>query len=161
MKHRNSSLTFQVEEYDEVENLVREIKKESEEKKNKKKSGIFAFMCAVYIVAIVASLLFKTVDINEQKISLSAMEEEYNELCTCNKKLEVDINSKIDLRKVEEIAIAQLDMNQPKKSQIVYINTEPKEYGVVVGAEDGKSDKSGGVLASLIKSLNGYYAYSN
>ena len=161
MKRNERSLSFNIEEYDEVENLVKEIKKENQDKKERKKAGFFAFMCAVYIVAIVASLLFKTVDINEQKIRLSAMEKEYNELCTYNKKLEVDINSKIDLRKVEEIAIAQLDMNQPKKSQIVYINTEPKDYGVVVADENGNSDKSGGVLASLIKSLNGYYAYSN
>ena len=161
MKRSERSLSFNIEEYDEVENLVKEIKKESRDKKNRKKSGIFAFMCAVYVVAIVASLLFKTVDINEQKIGLNELKKEYNELCSYNKKLEVDINSKIDLRKVEEIAIAQLDMNQPKKSQIVYISTEPKDYGVVVGGEDSNSDKSGGVLASLIRSLNGYYAYSN
>ncbi len=157
MRSNRTSLSYQVEEHDEVESLVNEIRKDA---KKKKKSGMFAFVCAVYIVAIVASLLFKTVEINEQKINLNNMKSEYNELCAYNKKLEVDINSKIDLRKVEEIAIAQLDMNQPKKSQIVYINTEPKDYGVVFGEESEYKDNSN-ILASLIKSLNGYYAYSN
>ncbi len=157
MRSNRTSLSYQIEEHDEVESLVKEIKKDT---KKKKKSGMFAFVCAVYIVAIVASLLFKTVEINEQKISLNNLKSEYNELCSYNKKLEVDINSKIDLRKVEEIAIAQLDMNQPKKSQIVYINAEPKDYGVVFSEESDYKDNSN-ILASLIKSLNGYYAYSN
>ena len=156
MKKR-TKLAYQIEEHDEVENLVNEIKKGSVKKK---KSGMFAFICAVYIVAIVASLLFKTVEINEQKIALNDMKTEYNELCSYNKKLEVDINSKIDLRKVEEIAIAQLDMNQPKKSQIVYINTEPKDYGIVFDTSEGKTDNSN-IVASLIRTINGYYAYSN
>ena len=157
MRSNRTSLSYQIEEHDEVESLVKEIKKDT---KKKKKSGMFAFVCAVYIVAIVASLLFKTVEINEQKINLNNLKSEYNELCSYNKKLEVDINSKIDLRKVEEIAIAQLDMNQPKKSQIVYINAEPKDYGVVFSEESDYKDNSN-ILASLIKSLNGYYAYSN
>ncbi len=157
MKRNRTSLSYQVEEHDEVETLVNDIKKNSKKRKN---SGLFAFMCAVYIVAIIASLLFKTVEINEQKIELNNLKSDYNELCAYNKKLEVDINSKIDLRKVEEIAIAQLDMNQPKKSQIVYINTEPKDYGVVFDEQSGNPDSSS-ILASLIRSLNGYYAYSN
>lgn len=158
MRYNRTSLAYKIEEYSEVDTLIEEAKKENT-KKNKH-SALFIFICAVYMVSIIASLLVKTATITEQKAELTAIKSEYNEILNINKKLEVDINSQIDLRKVEEIAIAQLNMNQPKKSQIVYITTEPKDYGEVL-AENNKQRKNENIFASLIKSLNGYFAYSN
>lgn len=158
MRYNRTSLAYKVEEYSEVDTLVKEAKKENT-KKNKN-STLFMFICIVYMISIVASLLIKTANITEQRAELTAIKSEYNEILNINKKMEVDINSQIDLRKVEEIAIARLNMNQPKKSQIVYITTEPKDYGEVMAEETGKR-KDGNIFASLIKSLNGYFAYSN
>ena len=158
MRYNRTSLAYKVEEYSEVDTLIEEAKKENT-KKNKS-SALFIFICAVYMVSIIASLLVKTATITEQKAELTAIKSEYNEIVNINKKLEVDINSQIDLRKVEEIAIAKLNMNQPKKSQIVYITTEPRDYGEVI-AENNSRRKNENIFASLIKSLNGYFAYSN
>ena len=158
MRYNRTSLAYKVEEYSEVDTLVKEAKKDNS-KKNKN-TALFVFICAVYMVSIIASLLVKTATITEKKAELTAIKSEYNEILNANKKLEVDINSQIDLRKVEEIAIAQLNMNQPKKSQIVYITTEPKDYGEVV-AKNNSERKNENIFASLIKSLNGYFAYSN
>lgn len=158
MRYNRTSLAYKVEEYSEVDTLIKEAKKENT-KKNKN-SALFIFICAVYMISIIASLLVKTATITEQKAELTAIKSEYNEILNINKKLEVDINSQIDLRKVEEIAIAQLNMNQPKKSQIVYITTEPRDYGEVLAGNNNQR-KNENIFASLIKSLNGYFAYSN
>lgn len=158
MRYNRTSLAYKVEEYSEVDTLVNEAKKNNT-KKNKN-STLFVFICAVYMVSIIASLLFKTAVITEQRAELTAIKNEYNDILNINKKLEVDINSQIDLRKVEEIAIAQLNMNQPKKSQIVYIATEPKDYAEVAMENINRKDNKN-IFASLIKSLNGYFAYSN
>lgn len=158
MRYNRTNLAYSIDEHTEVDELINEAKKTTVKKK--KNSKLFTFVCAVYVISMIASLLFKTANINEQKTTLTHIQTEYNEILNENKKLEVNINSQIDLRKVEEIAIAQLGMNKPKKSQTVYINTEPKDYGEVFA--DNANDKSGeNIFASIIKSLSGIFAYSN
>lgn len=158
MRYNRTSLAYNVNEYSEVDELVSEAKKSSSVKK--KNSNLFAFICVVYVVSMIALLLIKTANINEQKSALTKIQNEYNEILNENKKIEVSINSQIDLRKVEEIAIAQLGMNKPKQSQTVYVSTVPKDYGEVFA--DNKEDKSGGnIFASLVKSLNSIFSYSN
>ena len=159
MRYNRTSLAYKVDEYSEVDNLVSEAKKVNT-KKNKKTSPFFVMMCVFYIVAIVSTLLVKTATINEKKAELTAIKNEYSAVVNKNKKMEVDINSQIDLRNVEDIAIAKLSMNQPRKNQVVYISTEPKDYGEVK-AENGNAKRGSNIFASLIKTLNGYYEYSN
>ena len=158
MKYNRTNLAYSIDEHTEVDNLVKEVKKTSVARK--KNSALFVFVCAVYVISMIASLLFKTADINEQKNALIKLQASYNEILNENKKLEVSINSQIDLRKVEEIAIAQLGMNKPKKSQTVYISTEPKDYGEVFAKKSDENSK-GNILASILKSLRGIFAYSN
>ena len=158
MRYNRTSLAYDIDEHSIVDDLVSEAKKETPVKK--KNNRLFAFVCVVYVVAMIASLLVKTANINEQKTALTNIKNEYNNILNENKKLEVTINSQIDLRKVEEIAIAQLGMNKPKQSQTVYLSTEPKDYGEVF--IDSSKEKAGGnIFASLVKSLNGIFTYSN
>ena len=158
MRYNRTSLAYSIDEHSIVDDLVSEAKKSTVKKK--KNSKLFAFICVVYVVSAIASLLIKTANINEQKIALTQIKNEYNEILNENKKLEVTINSQIDLRKVEEIAIAQLGMNKPKKSQTVYVITEPKDYGEVF-LDDSKGNSGENIFASIVKSLNGIFAYSN
>lgn len=158
MRYNRTSLAYKVDEFNEVDNLIKEAKKQNTQ--NKKSSAFFVAICAFYMIAIIATLLIKTATITEQKAELTAIKNEYSAMVNSNKKLEVDINSQIDLRKVEEIAIAKLNMNQPKKNQIIYVSTEPKDYGEVK-SQNVNSKKDKNIFASLIKALNGYYEYSN
>lgn len=156
MYYNNTNLAYELKEenysYEEKAQAVKPVKKN-------KLSGLLIFICAVYVIASITSLLFKTASVNEQKAELNKIKAEYEEVLNENKKLEVSINSKVDLRKVEDIAIAELNMNKPKNSQIVYVNTNPLDYGEVVIPEE----KSGsyGVFGSLIKTFTGIFAYSN
>ena len=127
--------------------------------KTKPATGILLFICVVYVISSIASLLFKTADVNERKKDLNNIKKEYGALVSENKKLEVDINSEIDLRKVETIAIAELDMNTPKNSQVVYVSAKPQDYGEVITAD--KKEQKKGWLASVFKTFTGIFAYSN
>ncbi len=157
MRYNSTSLAYNIEEYNEVDELVSEARKNGV--KTNKVSGLFVLVCVIYVVSMVSSLLIKTANINEQKNELNTIQAQYNEILNENKKLEVSINSQIDLRKVEEIAIAQLGMNKPKKSQTVYVNTEPKDYGEVLAA-NAEGEKSSNVIALLVKTLGGIFVYS-
>ena len=156
MYYNNTNLAYELEEekisYESERTAVRPAKK-------KKNSGLLIFICVVYVVASITSLLFKTASVNEEKAELNRIKNEYEEVLNENKKLEVAINSKVDLRKVEDIAIAELNMNKPKNSQIVYVNTNPMDYGEVIVPVE--KEVSRGVFGSLIKTFTGIFAYSN
>lgn len=156
MYYNNSNLAYEIEV-----GTAEEVHEAQPKKKAGKKpsSGILLFICVIYVISSITSLLFKTADVNESKNELNQIKSEYEQLLNENKKLEVAINSEVDLRKVESIAIAELNMNKPKNSQIVYISTNPLDYGEII-TEETESENEG-LLASVIKSFTGIFAYSN
>ena len=96
-------------------------------------------------------LLSKNAQVTEQKNRVSDLKEEYNRIVHDNKKTEIEINQKIDLKTVEEIAISNYNMNRAKKSQIVYINVEQEDYAVI-----NETPQDGEEKPSLTNSLVAY-----
>lgn len=156
MYYSKSNLAYEIEV-----NTDKEVHEAPEKKKagTGQVSGLLLFICVVYVISSITSLLFKTADVNESKNELNMIKSEYEAILNENKKLEVSNNSEIDLRKVENVAIAELNMNKPKNSQIVYISTNPVDYGEIITEETEAEGR--GFLASAIKSFTGIFAYSN
>lgn len=157
MQYNETSLAYEI-EYGNEESVREEPVRKT---KKKNRSGLLLFICAVYVIASIGSLLFKTANVNEKKNELETIKKQYEEVLNENKKIEVGLNSRIDLRKVEDIAIAKLDMNKPKYNQIVYVNTNPNDYGEVIEAEKETEKESQGIFGSIIKTFTGIFAYSN
>ena len=71
------------------------------------------------------------------------------------KKKEIEINQKIDLKTVEELAVASYNMNRARKEQIVYIDVQGQDYGVMAKApteehaEDNNFNVHTGLMAYL------------
>jgi len=158
VNYSNSNLAYEYE----FETEVKERKRAEATagKKTKPVSGFVLLVCVVYVITSIASLLFKTAAVNESKTELNSVKTQYEDILNENKKLEVAINTEIDLRKVESVAIAELDMNKPKNSQVVYVNTNPMDYGEII-EEEAEETKTEGLIASAIKSFTGIFAYSN
>lgn len=107
----------------------------------------------VFVVKVVAFLVFLGVlasiilsmdaRLTEQSEKVSAMKKEYSKLLSENKKAEIEINKKIDLKTVEEIAISNYNMNRARKSQVVYIDVKAEDYGVVNSANEDDDQKVG------------------
>lgn len=111
----------------------------------KKGQKVFGLKClAVAAVFLVGSLflLTKNMQVTRQKKKVSQLNSEYTRLLSDNKKAQVDINKKIDLKTVEELAISNYGMNRAKKSQIVYIDVSAEDYGVINSGEEEESEKS-------------------
>lgn len=157
MYYSKSNLAYDLKT--EVEERAEKTPARASRKKTKSVSGLVIFVCAVYIIASITTLLFKTADVNESKAELNMVKKQYEDILNENKKLEVAINTEIDLRKVESVAIAELDMNKPKNSQVVYVNTNPNDYGEIIAEEP--EVKKGGFITTAIKSFTGIFAYSN
>ena len=164
MQYNRTNLAYEIEisgEEMRSENTESRISETKKAKKKKSYSGFLLFICSVYIIGSIASLLFKTATVNEKKNELESIKKQYEEVLNENKKIEVELNSEVDLRKVEDIAIARLDMNKPKSSQIVYVNTNPNDYGEVVEPDEDAVKENRGIFGSIIKTFTGIFAYSN
>jgi len=106
----------------------------------------------LFIIVGAAILLSKNAQVTEQKNRVSELKKEYAAIVHENKKTEIEINQKIDLKKVEEIAISNYNMNRAKKSQVVYINVEQEDYAVI--NNETESEESPSLTSSLVAYLN-------
>lgn len=159
MKYNRTSLAYSTEEI-EVENGQA---KAAAPKQKKKKGNAYRFfiLCALYLLAIACAPIMKSTQVALAKQKLNQEKAAYNEILNENKRLEVAINSQVDLRKVEDIALTRLGMNKPLPSQIVYVNTNASNYGEVVAANKGEEEKKDTVWGSFVKSFMGMFAFSN
>lgn len=92
---------------------------------------------AIFILCFIVggfSLIFHNAQMTEQSKKNVALKAQYAELYSANKKKEVEINQKIDLKTVEELAIASYGMNRARGEQVVYINVPDQDYGVMAKA---------------------------
>ena len=118
------------------------------EKKRAKEKRLAQLRVAVVIGFFILggiSLVLSNVQITEQSKKNASLKAEYAELYSANKKKEIEINQKIDLKTVEELAIASYNMNRARSEQIVYIDVKGQDYGVMAKAtpqeEESSSDK--------------------
>jgi Tfp pilus assembly protein PilN len=132
---------------------IKHIIKKKPSKKQKATYLKISILIAFFMVASI-SLLIKNVEVTEQSKRNASLKLQYSELYSQNKKKEMDINKKIDLKTVEEIAIATYGMNRARKEQIVYVDVKGQDYGIVAKAEDEQAEKD-----KKINTLTGLLAY--
>ncbi len=158
MKYNRTNLAYSTEEFEQDT-----VASQRGAKKQPKKTNTYRFfiLCALYLLAIACAPILKSTQVALAKQQLSMEKAAYNELLNENKRLEVSINSEVDLRKVEDIALSRLGMNKPLSSQIVYVDTNATHYGEVVNAVDPSSEQQETVWGSFVKSFMGMFAFSN
>lgn len=105
-----------------------------------------AVVIAFFIIGGI-SLILQNVKITEQSNQNAKLKAQYAQLYSSNKKKEIEINQKVDLKTVEELAVASYNMNRARQGQIVYIEVKGQDYGVMAKAqpqpEDSESSFSG------------------
>lgn len=134
---REPNLTFGVENAKKTQQRINAVK--------------FVLVILFFLVGA-GAILSKNVQVTEQKNKVSELTSTYNKLVHDNKKTEIEINKKIDLKTVEEIAISNYNMNRAKKSQVVYIDVEQEDYAVINDPTTSeKEDVTKGMVAYLKK----------
>lgn len=108
------------------------------EKKNRVNLGN-AFKLVILLAFFVAGSLLvlgRNVKVTEQSKKVARLKEEYSVLETENRKKEIEISRKVDLATIEEAAVSSCNMNRARQDQIVYIDVQAEDYGVVVQQEE-------------------------
>lgn len=123
--------------------------------KEKKRLQLRIAICIFCFILGGISLIIHNTQITEQSKKNAVLKARYAELYSANKKKEVEINQKMDLKTVEELAIASYGMNRARSEQIVYIDVPDQDYGVMAKApapEDTATNNFGiqnGMIAYL------------
>ena len=110
---------------------------------------VIVFFCAGGL-----SIISRHVQVTEQSQRVAALKKDYSELYSENKKTEMSINKKIDLKTVEEVAVAVYGMNRAKKEQIVPIFIDSQDYGIIA-----KNNGSARRETKKVNALAGLLAY--
>ncbi len=137
--------------------IVHDLRPIAKKRRNKEKKRL-QFQVAVCIFCFILggiSLIVHNTQITEQSKKNAALKTQYAELYSANKKTEVEINQKMDLKTVEELAIASYGMNRARNEQIVYIDVPDQDYGVMAKApsQSGTSSNDFGIQNGMMAYL--------
>ena len=126
-------------ELDNIDYGTTSVKDNIEARANSRSSRRAAFIKRVQafsvffgIFAVAIALLVTNAIIIEKSSTLNEMQTQLAELREENKKKTIDIESNLDHKRIEEIAINELGMKRPDKYQVVYVNVEQNDYAEVM-----------------------------
>jgi len=112
---------------------------------------LFCFGIAFYV-------LLRYVAINEASSRVNDLKQQLASLESANQQAQIKLESSINLKKVEEMAINKLGMCKPDKYQIVYINVQNRDHAEIVEHEQ-KEKKSTGAFAVIMKTIHNVLEY--
>ena len=131
---------------------VRKLKKrEKKVRVNVQNTVKLGTLLALFVLGSLL-VLSRNVVVTEQSKKVSELKNEYSVLETENRKKEIEISRKVDIATVEERAISSCNMNRARQEQIMYIDVQAEDYGVVTPQKEDKEEKNGimwGLLAYL------------
>ena len=135
---RKSEKVWEPQHWEEEERRRQRRKKHALERQieqDRRRSRAFSLVQAGLLTAAMAGLLLSMKnyleiksDMNNNNRTVSALEQQYQELAEKNDAQETEIESSIDYDAIREYAIHNLGMNYPKKSQVLTYNGVESEY---------------------------------
>lgn len=121
----------------------------------KKKNSFKSFDIALIVLAIglMLGLVVSSVQLNDVTREIRVCKREIEELKSDEKKLEVDMEKKLNLRNIEDAAKNELGLSKIEKSQIHYVSIVSDDKIQLANKEKDES-AVGNALSSLVKSFN-------
>mgnify|MGYP003378673356 CR=1 FL=1 len=122
----------------------------------KKKKNSFRLLDIVLVIAAIGlmlGLVISSVQLNDITREIRICKEDIEELKSDEKKLEVEMEKKLNLRNIEETAKNELGLSKIEKSQIHYLSIVSDDKIELANKEKDES-AVGNALSSLVKSFN-------
>lgn len=109
---------------------IRKVPRTTSKKISRSKSKLI--FCLVFIVSVCFVILYRFCAISEMNARMGMLTTKYNGLRDENRKINVAIETSINLDRVKEIAEAELNMHVPDQNQLVLVNVPKSDYSVVM-----------------------------
>ncbi len=124
-----------------------------------RKSSVRVISSVMVMLAVAFLILYRYSVIVEQNEQISDLKSQYEELADANKRLQVTIDSSLNLANIEEIAINRLGMRKPEKYQTVYINVTGDDYAEVTSSPQASNSRANQFYATIIQTLGNVLEY--
>ncbi len=112
----------------------------------------------LFVVALAFVIIYRFSAIAELNYQMGILNDQYNQLRDDNRKLEVEIETSINLNRVKEIAETKLGMHKPELYQIVLVNVPKNNYSVVVDqAYINETTKNASLVESLLGAIKSIF----
>ncbi len=114
------------------------------------KGRLFFGILAVTLVCF--TVLYRYSELAELNYQMGQLTNQYEKLKDENRRLNVEIETSINLPRVEALAKEKLGMHKPEQYQIVLVSVPKNDYSVVVNQDyiDTKSNTDTSLLEKLI-----------
>ncbi len=123
------------------------------QKKKKNSFTTFDVLLCVLAVIMMLGLVVSSVQLSDVSREIRICKEEIEELQSDEKKLEVEMEKKLNLRNIEEVAKNELGLSKIEKSQIHYLSIVSDDKIQLSNNEKNES-AVGNALSSLVRSFN-------
>jgi len=116
-----------------------------------RRAGFIGVSKIMLVVSLAFVVLLRGVMLTDKTATVEKKQAELQALIASNEKLQVEIDSALDLDKVEDIARNELGMHPAEKNQTIYINLEQVDYVErVAGSHFSLFDGMKSFLAGLV-----------
>lgn len=129
------------------ENTVLKAKKRY---KNNRKVKFKLVISIILVLLAGLTVMYRFAAITQLSYDINKSVKMYNELRNENSMLKVQVETKMDLAEIKEIAETRLGMQKPDKSQVVYIKVPRDDYTVVMKTQD---EAGGNILNVFINKV--------
>lgn len=130
-----------------------EVLKAKKTYKNNAKHKARFIISLVIVLAAGLTIMFRFAMITQMGYNINNSEKKYQDIKNMNAVLRIQIEKETDLENIKQVAETRLGMQNPDKSQMIYISVPKNDYTVVMDTK-GKDAEPG------ISSLKGFLAES-
>lgn len=109
-------------------------------------------------LAIAFTILWRYTMIIEANNQVKNLQDELSRLERITEQVKVELDSSIDLERIERIAREELGMRRPENYQIVYVDINTSDYAQVLG-NTPKPNTTHNLLAIIFNRINKVLAY--
>ncbi|MBR4949416.1 MAG: hypothetical protein IKZ25_01440 [Clostridia bacterium] len=123
------------------------------QKKKQNSFTTFDVLLCILAVIMMLGLVISSVQLSDVSKEIRICKNQIEELQSDEKKLEVEMEKKLNLRNIEEIAKNELGLSKIEKSQIHYLSIVSDDK-IQLSNNDNSESTVGNALSSLVRSFN-------
>ena len=129
-RYQVGTSAYKLDEYDYYSKRGNDNTARRKVKKNKKNEAVCRFIIASAALVFAVASIMVYLNVMTMRASTKAQElkKELTLLTEQNNNKEMQINQKLDMKRIEEKAINELGMQRPENNQIVYVNVKQDSY---------------------------------
>jgi cell division protein FtsL len=126
------------------------LKAKRQYKDNMKSKACFILALTVVLAAALI-VMFRFAMITQIGYNISSSEKAYDDMKNKNALLRLQIGKETDLDKIRQVAETRLGMQNPDKSQMVYISVPRNDHTVVMDTDNDNADTNYAMVMEFLK----------